>query len=304
MPYYKLSEYLKKRFNCRVHKITVDAGFSCPNIDGTLSKNGCIFCDNYSFSPPVRTKNIPLAKQIEEGMEYGRRRYKAEKFIVYFQPYSNTYAPVNILKERYDTVKNFPDIVGISIGTRPDCIDEEKLSLIQGYTERYEVWIEYGLQSIHDRTLKLINRNHTYIDFLKAVEMTKGRNIKICAHIIIGLPGETKEDILETARECGRLKLDGIKIHPLYIVKGTALEKMFNSGKYQPLGFDRYIEIASEFIGYLPPETVIHRFTADCPEEVLVGPLWIREKQKIIRCLEEYMLSKGLFQGYLLAKTG
>jgi radical SAM protein (TIGR01212 family) len=303
MPYYKFSDYLKKRFGCRVHKITVDAGFSCPNIDGTLSKNGCIFCDNYSFSPPVRTKNIPLTKQIEEGIEYGKRRYKAEKFIVYFQPYSNTYAPVDILKERYDVAKNFPDIVGISIGTRPDCIDEEKLSLIQGYTERYEVWIEYGLQSIHDRTLKLINRNHTYIDFLKAVERTKGRNIKICAHIIIGLPGETKEDILETAKECGRLKLDGIKIHPLYIVKGTALEKMFNSGKYQPLGFDRYIEIAAEFIGYLPPETVIHRFTADCPEEVLVGPLWIREKQKIIRCLEEYMLGKGLFQGYLLANT-
>jgi len=303
MPYYKFSDYLKKRFGCRVHKITVDAGFSCPNIDGTLSKNGCIFCDNYSFSPPVRTKNIPLTKQIEEGIEYGKRRYKAEKFIVYFQPYSNTYAPVDILKERYDVAKNFPDIVGISIGTRPDCIDEEKLSLIQGYTERYEVWIEYGLQSIHDRTLKLINRNHTYRDFLKAVERTKGRNIKICAHIIIGLPGETKEDILETAKECGRLKLDGIKIHPLYIVKGTALEKMFNSGKYQPLGFDRYIEIAAEFIGYLPPETVIHRFTADCPEEVLVGPLWIREKQKIIRCLEEYMLGKGLFQGYLLANT-
>jgi len=166
MPYYKFSDYLKKRFGCRVHKITVDAGFSCPNIDGTLSNNGCIFCDNYSFSPPVRTKNIPLTKQIEEGIEYGKRRYKAEKFIVYFQPYSDTYAPVDILKERYDIVKNFPDIVGISIGTRPDCIDEEKLSLIQGYTERYEVWIEYGLQSIHDRTLKLINRNHTYRDYL------------------------------------------------------------------------------------------------------------------------------------------
>ncbi|HOL21703.1 MAG TPA: TIGR01212 family radical SAM protein [bacterium] len=296
-PYYKFSDYLKKRFGCRVHKITVDAGFSCPNIDGTLSGNGCIFCDNYSFSPPLRNKNIPLEQQIEEGIRYGRERYRAEKFIVYFQPYSNTYAPVNTLKEKYDTVKNFPDVVGISIGTRPDCVDEEKISLIQSYTEKYEVWIEYGLQSIHNKTLKLINRNHTYEDFLKAVEMTAGKGIKICSHIVIGLPEETENEILETAKECGRLKLDGIKIHPLYIVKGTKLEEMFVKGLYKPLTLEEYIKITAKFIGHLWEETVIQRLTADCPPEMLVAPDWIKRKQSLINLLEKKMKEAGINQG-------
>ncbi|MCX8083104.1 MAG: TIGR01212 family radical SAM protein [bacterium] len=295
-PYYKFSEYLKERYGCRVHKITVDAGFTCPNIDGTLSKNGCIFCDNYSFSPPVRTKNVSLEEQIEEGIRYGRERYKAEKFIVYFQPYSNTYAPVHILKEKYDVIKKFPDVVGISIGTRPDCIDEEKISLIQRYTKDYEVWLEYGLQSIHNKTLKLINRNHTYEDFIKAIEITKEKNIKVCAHVIIGLPEETEKEIIETAKECARLKLDGIKIHPLYIVKGTFLEKMYIESKYTPLTMEEYIDITAKFIGHLWKGTVIQRLTADCPPEVLVAPLWIKEKQKLLTLLEQQMREKGIYQ--------
>ena len=226
IPYYKFSEYLKERFGCRVHKITVDAGFNCPNIDGTFSKDGCIFCNNYAFSPALR-KKASVEDQIQRGIEHGKTRYKAEKFIVYFQPYSNTYAPVETLKERYDAVRQFPEIAGISIGTRPDCIDAEKISLIETYAQNYEVWIEYGLQSIHDKTLKLINRNHDYKDFFRAIDMTKNRVIKICAHVIIGLPGETREEILETAKEFSRLNLNGIKIHPLHVVKGTALEKMF-----------------------------------------------------------------------------
>ncbi|MCM8829597.1 MAG: TIGR01212 family radical SAM protein [Candidatus Omnitrophica bacterium] len=295
--YYKFSEYLKKRFGCRVHKVIVDAGLSCPNIDGTLSTNGCIFCDNYSFSPPTRREDISLENQIKEGIRYGKERYKAKKFIIYFQPYSNTYAPLDILKERYDTIKKFPDVVGISIGTRPDCIDEEKILLIKSYIKAYDVWIEYGLQSIHNKTLKLINRNHTYEDFLKAVEITKNAGIKICAHIIIGLPGETEEEIMKTAKECGRLKLDGIKIHPLYIVKGTGLEEMFIKGKYKPLTFEEYIEITTKFIGYLWKDTVIQRITADCPPEILIGPDWIRNKQYILKKLEETMTARGIYQG-------
>jgi hypothetical protein len=300
--YYKFSEYLKERFGCRVHKITVDAGFNCPNIDGTLSKDGCIFCDNYAFSPSVRIKNIPIESQIENGMERGIRRYKARKFIVYFQPYSNTYAPPEVLKKRYDAVRKFKDIAGISIGTRPDCIDAEKLSVIQAYTKDYEVWLEYGLQSVHNKTLKFINRNHSYEDFLKAVEITKNRGIKICAHVIIGLPGETKEDMLATAVECSRLGLDGIKIHPLHAVKGTALEKMFNERKYKPLELESYADIASEFICRLNPGMVIQRLTADCPAEVLVSPDWINRKQEVIKQIEETMLEKNIFQGCLSEK--
>lgn len=299
-PYYRFSEYLKERFACRVHKITVDAGFNCPNIDGSLSKDGCIFCDNYAFSPFVRKKNISLENQIEEGMERGRRRYKAKKFIVYFQPYTNTYAPPEILKERYDTVRKFKDIAGISIGTRPDCIDEEKLAVIEEYTQEYEIWIEYGLQSIHNKTMNLINRNHTYEDFLNAVEITKNKGIKICAHVIIGLQGETKEDMLATAAECSRLGIDGIKIHPLHAVKGTALGKMFNEGKYIPLELESYVNIASEFLCRLNSGMIIQRLTADCPEEMLIAPEWINRKQFILKKIEEKMLTENLTQGCLL----
>lgn len=295
--YYKFSEYLKERFGCRVHKITVDAGFSCPNIDGTLSKNGCIFCDNYAFSPSVRKKDIPIEQQIKDGMNHGRRRYGAKKFIVYFQPYSNTYADLRTLKERYDTVRNFPDAAGISIGTRPDLVDEEKISLIETYTKDYEVWIEYGLQSVHNKTLKLINRNHTYEDFLKAMDITKNRGIKICAHVIIGLPGETKEEMIETAEECSRLGLDGIKIHPLHAVKGTALEKMFFERKYEPLELERYVEITAEFLAHLNPRIVIQRLTADCPGEILIAPPWINRKQHVITKIEERMSERKLVQG-------
>ncbi len=301
-PYYKFSDYLKEKFDCRVHKITVDAGFSCPNIDGTLSKRGCIFCENYAFSPPVRKKNIPVEQQIREGMEYGTRRYRAKKFLVYFQPYSNTYATAKILEERYDIIRKFQDIVGVSIGTRPDLVDEKKISLIEGYTREYEVWIEYGLQSVHDRTLKLINRNHTFKDFLKAVELTRNRGIRICAHVIIGLPGETEEDILETAKECSRLDIDAIKIHPLHVVKGTILEKMFNEGKYVPLELESYVEITSQFLCHLNPRMVIQRLTADCPKEMLVTPEWINRKQQVIMKIEENMLKKNLSQGCSIGK--
>lgn len=294
--YKKYSDYLKKKYTCRVHKISVYANFSCPNLDGTLSKNGCIYCNNYAFSPPLKY-NLPIEEQIKNGIEYGRKRFKAEKFIIYFQPFSNTYAPTKILKERYDIIKKFPEVVGISIGTRPDCIDEEKLKLIESYSDNYEVWIEYGLQSIHDKTLKIINRNHTYSDFLNAYKLTKERNIKICAHVIIGLPNETKEEILETAKECGKLKLDGIKIHPIHILKNTELEKWYNEGKFKVMNMEEYIEILCDFLTYLYPETIIQRLTADCDREYLVAPTWLLEKQKMLKLLEEKMEGKNIYQG-------
>ncbi|MFH1547863.1 MAG: TIGR01212 family radical SAM protein, partial [Candidatus Omnitrophota bacterium] len=219
------------------------------------------------------------------------------KFIVYFQAYTNTFAPLNILKERYDVVRKFQDIVGISIGTRPDCVNEEILDLINSYSKDYEVWLEYGLQSIHDKTLKLINRHHTYKDFFKAVELTKKRNIKICAHIIIGLPNETKEEILETAKTLAKLKIDGVKIHPLHIVKGTKLEEFYNKDKYKPLELDEYVNIVTEFLGYIPPTTVIQRITADCPKEFLVAPLWILNKNAVLNLIEKKLEENNTYQG-------
>ncbi|MBU1153777.1 TIGR01212 family radical SAM protein [bacterium] len=298
--YYKFSTYLKRQFKTKVHKISIDAGFSCPNRNGVISKDGCVYCNNRGFS--VNTK-IPLPSlylQIEEGIKRLRQRFKAEKFIVYFQAYTNTYADLMTLKQRYDSVKNFEDIVGISIATRPDCINEGILDLINSYTEDYEVWIEYGVQSIHQPTLEFINRGHLYEDFLKAVELTrKKEKIKIGAHLIIGLPFETEEMIQETAKALAILKLDGIKLHPLYIVKDTKLEMLFHQKLYQPLGLNKYLDLVIGFLEHLWPKTVIQRISADCPKELLVAPSWILNKSQVLQEVERRLLEEERFQGKL-----
>ena len=297
--YYRFSRYLRERFDYRVHKVSIDAGFSCPNKDGKLSKEGCIFCDNSAFSFNTRFPSRRIETQIEEGINFGKKRFKAEKFIVYFQAFTNTYAPLEVLKQRYDIVKKFKDIVGISIGTRPDCITKGILDLIKVYSSDYEVWLECGLQSIHQKTLTFINRNHTYADFLAAVKQTKERNIKICAHVIIGLPNETKDEILETAKELARLKLDGVKIHPLHVVKGTRLEELLKEGLYKPLELDEFVNIATDFLEYLWPDTVIQRISADCRRQLLVEPLWMLEKNRVLEKIDDALLKGDRFQGRL-----
>jgi len=296
--YNRFSKYLKERFGCRVYKVSIDAGFSCPNKDGKLSKDGCIYCDNRAFSFNTRISPGPIKAQIEQGMSFARERYGAEKFIVYFQSCTNTYAPLEVLKKRYDIIREFEDIVGISISTRPDCVNGEILDLIEDYSREYEVWIEYGLQSIHNETLELINRQHLYRDFLKAFKQTRKRKkINICVHVIIGLPGETKEKILATAKELGRFKLEGIKIHPLHIIKGTKLYELWQAGRYRPLELDTYVEIVTGFLEYLRPNTVIQRISADCPEEFLAAPLWIREKTLVLNMIDKKLAENDTFQG-------
>ncbi len=302
--YYRFSTYLKERFGRRVYKVSIDAGFSCPNKDGRLSNKGCIFCDNHAFSYNSRTdKPKPIMTQIEEGIENAKRRFKAEKFIVYFQAYTNTYAPLHILRKRYNVVKKFKDVVSIAIGTRPDFVNDEILELIESYSKDYEVWLEYGLQSIHNKTLKLINRNHTYQDFLKAYNLTKKRNIKVCAHVIIGLPEEGRNEIIETAKEMARLKLDGIKIHPLHIVKGTKLEELYNKGRYKPLELEEYINLLVEFLKYLWPDTVIQRVSADCPKELLIAPEWILDKNRFLGLLDNKLKEEDIYQGRLYKES-
>ena len=276
LTYYKFSTYLKERFGTRVHKVSVDAGFSCPNRDGTISKDGCIYCDNRAFSFHNRSdKTLSLAGQIREGITSAKKRFKAKKFIIYFQAHTNTYAPLELLKKTYDTIKSFDDVVGLSIATRPDCVNKEILELVASYADSYEVWIEYGLQSIHNKTLDFINRGHKYEDFLKAVEQARNYNIKICAHVIIGLPGETKDMMMATAKELARLKIDGVKIHPLHIVKGTKLQELYNKGEYKPLELDEYLDILSNFLSYLWQKTVVQRINASCPKDLLIAPSWI-----------------------------
>jgi len=299
--YYRFSTYFKDRgFKGRVQKVTVDAGFSCPNRDGKISTEGCIYCNNEGFSVNTRRATTPIKKQIEDGIVALKRRTNAEKFIIYFQAFTNTYAPVDELKGIYDSVRGFDNVVGVSIATRPDCVNKDVINLIASYKKDYEVWIEYGIQTIHNKTLEFINRGHLYEDFLSALELTrKEKDIKVCGHVIIGLPFETEDMIVETAKSIGSLKLDGIKIHPLHIIRGTKLEELYNKGRFAVLDMNEYVDLAKKFLEYMWPRTVIQRISADCPEDLLVSPFWILNKSAVLKLLEEKLKKDNTFQGKL-----
>ncbi|MBN1353457.1 MAG: TIGR01212 family radical SAM protein [Candidatus Omnitrophica bacterium] len=294
--YYSFSEYLKTRFERRVQRISLNAGFDCPNRNGTLSASGCIFCNEKGFSRFAGTR-LTLAEQIKESMNFVRARFGAEKFLAYFQNASGTYAQTAKLKEAYDVIKDFPDIVGLFISTRPDCMDEEKLDLVAGYCDNYEVWVEYGVQSVHDKSLKYLNRSHTFSQSLEAIENTARRGIKVGTHIIIGIPGETREDIIETARVIAHLPVSGVKLHVLHILRDTPLEKVFIEGKLNLLKQDEYISLACDFIERLDPGCVILRLVSDANPAVLVSPAWINEKQKLIESVESEFNKRGTCQG-------
>nr|HID58177.1 TIGR01212 family radical SAM protein [Desulfobacterales bacterium] len=301
--YQDFNSFLRRHFGFRVHKISIDAGFTCPNRDGTISYGGCIYCDPEGSGTGAWRTGQAISDQITLGKRRLSKRYKAQKFLAYFQAFTNTYAPCEVLKRYYDEALNDPDIVGLCIGTRPDCVDEAKLQLIQNYTSKYMVWIEYGLQSIHNNTLRSINRGHTFEDFASAVRLTQGRSIYICAHVILGLPGETREDMLETAVALGDLGIDGVKIHSLYVVKDTPLATTHKSGAYQALTQQAYVELVVDFLELLPPRVVIQRLTGDPNPARLVGPDWSLKKQMTLELIEKRLEARDTYQGKLYATT-
>jgi radical SAM protein (TIGR01212 family) len=298
--YYDLNSYLKERFRCKVYKITVDAGLTCPNRDGTISKGGCIYCLSRGPRPQSINPPIPIKEQIIKGKEFLSKTRRARKFIVYFQPYSNTYAPLEKLKKIYDEAFMFKDIVGISIGTRPDCVSDEILDLLEEYAKTYTVWVEYGLQSIHENTLKKINRGHGLKEFTDAVNKTRVRNIHICTHVIIGLPQEGREDVIETAKFLADLKIDGVKIHLLFVVDGTVLGNMYNEGKIKILRMEEAVSLICDFLEHLHPSTVIHRLTGDPPRDKLIAPLWSLNKLKVINAVNKELKKRDSYQGIKL----
>jgi radical SAM protein (TIGR01212 family) len=295
--YNQFSRHLKELFGQKVYKVTLDAGFSCPNRDGKISKIGCIFCDDSGSFSQAHDNLMPIKDQLETGIETLSNRFGAKKFISYFQAYSNTYAPVKVLENTYTQALGHKDVVGLSIGTRPDCVDKDKIALISDIAQDYYTWVEYGLQSIHDKTLDFINRGHHAREFYDAVEMTQGKNIKICAHVIIGLPGETKEDILETAKTLTRLGIDGVKIHLLCILKGTPMEKMYTEGKIRMFEEDEYIETVCDFLEVLPPEMTIHRLAGNGLKKILVAPRWLPKKFELLNKIDAELEKRGSFQG-------
>ena len=294
--YNQYSKHLKDKFGAKVYKITLDAGFSCPNRDGKISNRGCIFCDDGGSFSQAHSNQLSIEEQVNVGAETLAKRFKARKFMSYFQAFSNTYKPVNELEKIYTASLNHPDIVGLSIGTRPDCVDDDKLKLISSFTKDYYTWVEYGLQSVHDKTLKKINRGHDYKCFLDAYEKTKKYGINTCLHVILNL-FETYDEMMETAKTIAMLEPEGVKIHMLCALEGTKLAEMYKEGEIDFMSEDEYVNTVCDFLEYLPPETTIHRLAGNGLRTKLVAPRWIGKKLDCLNKIDREFLRRDTRQG-------
>lgn len=294
--YRDLNTALREHFGCRVQKISLDAGMTCPNRDGTLGVGGCIYC-NVRGSGTGLSQHYSITEQLERGKARLARRYKAKKFIAYFQSFSNTYGSPQDLKDLYLEALAVQDVVGLAIGTRPDCVPDSVLDMLSELNQQTYLWIEYGLQSAHDRTLELINRGHDVDAFLDAVERSRQRKLNICVHVILGLPDEDKTDMLATARALGKLDIQAVKIHLLYVIENTALAELYLRGDYRCLSREEYVDIVCDFLALLPPQLVIHRLTGDPHPGELLAPKWALDKQTNLQAIRETLRSRNLWQG-------
>lgn len=300
--YYDLNTYFRNLYGERVHKITVDAGLTCPNRDGTVGTGGCIYCNLKGSGTGAHARGLSITKQLESSKIPVAKRFKARKFIAYFQSFSNTYAPLERLRSMYDEALAVPGVVGLAIGTRPDCIDEDILRLLETYARTRLIWIEYGLQSAHDTTLRKINRGHNAADFARAVLATTGRGIRICTHIILGLPGEGPEDMRATAKFVAGLPIDGVKLHLLYVVRGTPMENLYNQGRYHCLTQDEYVERVCDVLEELPAGMVIQRITGDPHYHELVAPRWALNKKGTVDLIKKRLEERDTWQGRLAGR--
>ena len=281
----------------RVQRVSVDAGFTCPNVDGTVAVGGCVFCDNRSFSPSRRLPRQHIRDQIDEGISRLKRRYKCNHFMAYFQPATNTYAEVDILRDLYDQAISHPDVVALAVGTRPDCVPDEVLDLLEEFSGKVHLTVEYGMQTIHNKSLDWMNRGHHHDAFLDAMERSVGRGFEICAHVMLGLPGESHEEMLDTARECARVGLDAVKIHNLYCVDNTPLAEQVRSGEVKLMELNEYITTLVDFLELLPGDMVVERISGEAPGDWFIGPEWCLDKPNVLRTLAEELEQRDSWQG-------
>jgi radical SAM protein (TIGR01212 family) len=294
--YNDLNSALRRRFGCRVQKISLDAGLSCPNRDGAVGVGGCIYCNPLGSGTGL-SRHYSISQQLARGKERLRRRYGAAKFIAYFQSYSNTYAPLDTLRRLYLEALAVEDVVGLAVGTRPDCVPDGVLELLVELSRQTYLWVEYGIQSMHDHTLTLINRGHTVDVFLDAISRTRRRGLDICVHVILGLPGESRSEMLETAQALAGLDIQAVKIHLLYVIRGTPLADLYLHGAYRCLDRDEYADLVCEFLALLPPHFIIHRLTGDPHPHELVAPAWALEKQANLKAVRDALERRNLWQG-------
>ena len=295
--YYDLKSFWQNLFGCNVYKLAIDAGFTCPNRDGSASTGGCTYCDGRGSRLRQAGLLPSVGDQIRTGQTYYRKHRGAGKFIAYFQTFTNTYGPIDLLKRLYDEALAEEDMIGLSVGTRPDCVPDDVIDLFQTYAKRYHIWLELGLQSIHNKTLNLINRGHSAEDFLDAVRRASGKNIHICTHIIIGLPGETRKETIETARVLATLPIHGIKIHLLLALKGTTIGKLYEQGEISLLNRDEYVQTVCDILEILPPEMVIQRLTADGYRDIFLGPNWAVNKMDVLNAINRELENRNTYQG-------
>ena len=298
--YNSFSDELKRVFGCRVHRISVDAGFTCPNRDGTVGTGGCIYCGGHGSGAVGIRRREPVAAQIEHGKEVMARKYKAGKYIAYFQPFSNTYAPPERLSALYDEALTVEDVVGLIIGTRPDCLPAETLDLIAGYARRTCLWLELGLQSPLDRSLRLLNRGHDFRSFTAAIEACKARGIRVCAHVILGVPGEAPDEMLQTPAILNELGVEGVKLHLLHVLKDTKLAEMYLQGKVRLPDRDEYVGLVCDFLERLDPSVIVQRLTGDGHRDYLLAPLWSLAKFEVLNAIDVELERRGTRQGSML----
>lgn len=313
---YTFGGYLKNKFHEKVYKAPISiSGFTCPNIDGTVARGGCTFCENDSFSPSLdgvqelkgfhlnldSTENphlekqlLQLEKQFEIIASKSRREYGAKKFLVYFQSFTNTYAPFETLKALYDKALSFDDVVGLSIGTRSDSVTDETLEYLAELNKTKEIWIEFGIQSIYDETLERINRGHDSDNVRVLIEKSKALGLNVCGHLIFGLPGEDKKMMLETAKKAYEWGIDSVKYHPLYVVKRTALANEYARGEFEPISEELYLEVLLESIKMKPEEVSVQRITAGVDDDSLIAPQWCRDRNAQVRNINRELKRIGL----------
>jgi len=297
--YRALSWFLRQRFGARVHRVTIDGGFTCPNVDGTVTTGGCVYCDNRSFSPNRRLPRASIRAQVEHGIAVLGKRYDVQHFLAYFQAATNTYAPVDRLRRLYDEALGHPQIVGLAVGTRPDCVPDEVLDLLTEYSRSRFVCLELGLQSVHNRSLDWMNRGHHVGAFVDAVARCQGRGLDLCVHVILGLPGESRADMLATADVLASLPVDGVKIHNLHVVRDTPLERMYRAGQVRMLELAEYVGVVCDFLERLPQGMVIHRLSGEAPPDYLVAPGWCLDKPALLRAIDAELERRDSRQGRL-----
>ena len=291
--------WIRSRFPFRVQKISVDAGFTCPNRDGRISTGGCIFCDNRTFNPSYCDKRQSIRQQLQEGKRFFSRKYPDMKYLAYFQAFTNTYAPLSELKSLYEEALEVEDIVGIVIGTRPDCMTDDLLDYLSEINRHTFLIVEYGIESANDTTLRHINRGHSFEQSRQTIERTSQRGILTGGHIILGLPGEDAEESIRQAPLISALKLDILKIHQMQIIRGTQLEKEYTEKPFHVYTIDEYIKLISNYIQYLRKDLVLERFVSQSPQELLIAPQWGLKNHEFTNLLQNYLKQHDIYQGQL-----